>query len=64
VYLSDRVVVMSPRPGRIASIVQVDLGDRSDETREATEFFKKVTEIREALRGFEHSDRAGARDDR
>jgi len=64
VYLSDRVVVMSPRPGRIASIVQVELGDRNDDTREATEFFKKVTEVREALRGFEHVDRAIGRDDR
>jgi len=64
VYLSDRVVVMSPRPGRIAAIVQVELGDRNDDTREATEFFKKVTEVREALRGFEHVDRAIGRDDR
>ena len=55
---------MSPRPGRIASIVQVELGDRNDDTREATEFFKKVTEVREALRGFEHVDRAIGRDDR
>ena len=51
VYLSDRVVVMSPRPGRVAAVVDVDLGDRSEDTREATEFFKKVTEVREALRG-------------
>jgi NitT/TauT family transport system ATP-binding protein len=51
VYLSDRVVVMSPRPGRITTIVDVDLGTRDDDTREATEFFKKITEVREALRG-------------
>ncbi|MDQ1423344.1 MAG: NitT/TauT family transport system ATP-binding protein [Acidimicrobiaceae bacterium] len=51
VYLSDRVVVMSPRPGRIAAIVDVDLGARNDDTREASEFFKKITEVREALRG-------------
>ena len=56
VFLSDRVVVMSPRPGRIASIVDVQLGSRDDDTREASEFFKKVTEVREALRGFEHGD--------
>jgi NitT/TauT family transport system ATP-binding protein len=51
VYLSDRVVVMSPRPGRIAAVIEVDLGARNDDTREASEFFKKITEVREALRG-------------
>ena len=51
VYLSDRVVVMSPRPGQITTIVDVELGPRDDDTREATEFFKKITEVREALRG-------------
>jgi NitT/TauT family transport system ATP-binding protein len=51
VYLSDRVVVMSPRPGRITQVIEVELGSRDDDTREATEFFKKITEVREALRG-------------
>jgi NitT/TauT family transport system ATP-binding protein len=55
VYLSDRVVVMSPRPGRITAIVEVGLGDgRDDDTREASEFYAKITEVREALRGAEH----------
>jgi NitT/TauT family transport system ATP-binding protein len=54
VYLSDRVVVMSPRPGRITDIVDVDLGGTRDEdTREAGAFFEKITEVREALRGAE-----------
>jgi NitT/TauT family transport system ATP-binding protein len=56
VFLSTRVVVMSPRPGRVASTVAVDLGLRGDDTREAAGFFAKVTEVREALRGFEHVD--------
>jgi NitT/TauT family transport system ATP-binding protein len=56
VYLSDRVFVMSPRPGRVAAIVDVALGERTEDTREATEFFKKVTEVREALRGFDRAD--------
>jgi NitT/TauT family transport system ATP-binding protein len=51
VYLSDRVVVMSARPGRISHVVDVALGDRDDDTREATAFFTKITEVREALRG-------------
>jgi len=52
VFLSTRVVVMSPRPGRIAGIVDIDLGQpRTDDTREATRFYEKMTEVREALRG-------------
>ena len=51
VFLSARVVVLSPRPGRVSAIVAVDLGDRGDDTRETPEFFKKITEVREALRG-------------
>mgnify|MGYP000851848054 CR=1 FL=1 len=54
VYLADRVVVMSPRPGRITQIVDVGLGRNRDElTREAGGFFERVTEVREALRGIE-----------
>jgi NitT/TauT family transport system ATP-binding protein len=54
VYLSRRVVVMSPRPGRIVHVVDVDLGSHRDiDTREDAAFFKKVTEVREALRGHE-----------
>ncbi len=51
VYLSDRVVVMSPRPGRITDVVTVTLGERNEDTREADEFFVAVTSVREALRG-------------
>ena len=50
VFLSQRVIVMSPRPGRIAADIGVDLGDRMFETRESSEFFDKITEVREALR--------------
>jgi NitT/TauT family transport system ATP-binding protein len=57
VYLSTRVAVMSPRPGRITDVIDVDLGPRRDvDTREAVAFFRTVTEVREALRGMETSD--------
>jgi NitT/TauT family transport system ATP-binding protein len=60
VYLSSRVVVMSPRPGRITDIIDVDLGsERNDDTREDDLFYKKITEVREALRGAEGAGRAG-----
>lgn len=54
VYLSDRVVVMSPRPGRIADIVTMNLGrtaDRADDLREDGAFFEMITAVREALHG-------------
>jgi len=51
VYLSDRVVVMSPRPGRITSIIDVALGERTEQTRQAAEFFARITDVRRALRG-------------
>ena len=53
VYLSTRVVVMSPRPGGIASVVEVNLGDRRASTRDDPAFFTKVTEVRTALRKVE-----------
>ncbi|MFQ5553887.1 MAG: ABC transporter ATP-binding protein [Acidimicrobiia bacterium] len=51
VFLSNRVVVMSPRPGRISTVIDVNLGHPRDvETREAPEYYAKITEVREALR--------------
>jgi len=65
VYLSDRVVVMSPRPGRITATIDVNLGgNRDDDTREASEFYGKITEVREALRGIEHVGGARGIEDR
>jgi len=62
VYLSSRVVVMSPRPGRITDLIDVDLGiDRDEDTREEERFYKKITEVREALRGSEGGRAAGPR---
>jgi NitT/TauT family transport system ATP-binding protein len=51
VFLSTRVVVMSPRPGRIAGVVDIDLpARRTNETREDPRFFELVTQVRELLR--------------
>ena len=51
VFLSTRVVVMSPRPGRIAGVVPIDLASpRGVETREDPRFFELVTQVRELLR--------------
>ncbi|MEP7224697.1 MAG: hypothetical protein ABI783_07045, partial [Actinomycetota bacterium] len=50
VFLSTRVVVMSPRPGRISGVVHVDLPQpRTATTREEPRFFELVTEVRELL---------------
>jgi NitT/TauT family transport system ATP-binding protein len=50
VYLSTRVVVMSARPGRITTVIPIDLPQpRTFETREDPRFFELVTQVREAL---------------
>ncbi len=54
VFLSDRVVVMSPRPGRIVDVVgsRPEGGHaRDDEFRDAAEFFHTVARVRELLHG-------------
>jgi NitT/TauT family transport system ATP-binding protein len=57
VFLSTRVVVMSPRPGRITGIVDVDLPQpRTARTREEPRFAELIRDVRRALRaggGFE-----------
>jgi NitT/TauT family transport system ATP-binding protein len=52
VFLSDRVVVMSPRPGRITTVVDTRAsGARDEALRESPEYFARVTAVREALHG-------------
>jgi NitT/TauT family transport system ATP-binding protein len=53
VYLADRVVIMSPRPGRISDIVTVDLDrPRDDKTRSMPRFTDLVENIWHLLRDY------------
>ena len=57
VFLSDRVVVMSPRPGRISGVVDVradglvSAHDRTEGAREQEGFFRAVADVRSLLHG-------------
>ncbi len=51
VFLSTKIVVMSPRPGRIHDVIDCDLGDeRPLDIREAPEFLKIAHRVRDGLR--------------
>lgn len=51
VYLSTKIVVMSPRPGRIAAIIENTLpSERPLEIRESVEFLKMAQQVRAGLR--------------
>ena len=51
VYLANRVVVMSPRPGRIVEILDVDLPEKRDygTTMETPEFITVANRVRDLL---------------
>lgn len=51
VYLSSKVVVMSPRPGRISEVIDIPLPrPRGPETRDLDDFFHLTNQVRHALR--------------
>jgi NitT/TauT family transport system ATP-binding protein len=61
VFISTRVVVMSPRPGRISEVIPIDLPQpRTASTREEPRFFELVTRVREALHLGHDLDRAAS----
>jgi NitT/TauT family transport system ATP-binding protein len=51
VFLSRKVVVMSPRPGRITAEIDVDLPARDESLRQSEAYFDAITAVRKALRG-------------
>jgi NitT/TauT family transport system ATP-binding protein len=54
VFLANRVVIMSPRPGRVSEIVTVDLPyPRDEDTRELEQYFELITQVREFIRSTE-----------
>lgn len=56
VYLSTRIVVMSPRPGRITDVIESPLPrDRPLDIRDSKEFIEVAHRVREGLRAG-HSD--------
>jgi NitT/TauT family transport system ATP-binding protein len=51
VYLSTKIVVMSPRPGRISEVIDSPFGqDRPLEIRDSAEFIEIAHRVREGLR--------------
>lgn len=55
VYLSTKIVVMSPRPGRIVKVIRSTLPDARDlDLRDTPEFMALAHEVREALADHHH----------
>ena len=62
VFLSDRVAVLSARPGRVIDIVAIDLPrPRTGETRSSARYFSLVTIVRDALRRADPDESEAAR---
>lgn len=50
VFLGDRVIVMTPRPGKIAEVVEIDLPrPRTTPIRDEPKFISYVRHIRQSL---------------
>ena len=52
VFLSDRVVVLSPHPGRISAVVDIDIPRPRDlDSKDKPEFSRLVTKVRHSFEG-------------
>ena len=50
VFMSDRVVVMTPRPGKVSGVVKIDLPrPRTIEVMQNPDFTRQVFEVRQIL---------------
>jgi NitT/TauT family transport system ATP-binding protein len=52
IFLSDRVFVLSPHPGRLSAVVEIPLPrPRTKEMRNCGEFFRLIAQIRDSFEG-------------
>ena len=50
VFLSDQVIVMTPRPGRVAGIIDIDLArPRDSRTMREPQFIEYMSQLRELI---------------
>jgi NitT/TauT family transport system ATP-binding protein len=49
VYLSQRVVVMTPRPGRLSGEIRIDAAERGEDFRTSAEYAAYCREVSHAL---------------
>lgn len=52
VFLSDKVVVLSPHPGRVSAVIDIDIPrPRNMESKQTTKFYDYITQIRNSFEG-------------